>query len=273
MSLPPSVYVSQRFSILEVNPLIHNEQIKNAIPPGNNQSHVCPHCDAQLPSWISENDDFVKYLFGDDSVETTPVTKEEMTELSNRLIIAQDARVSLNEPVRWVFMSVGSHGSPTSPNFAVASICYPNTTVVGLEALNVVRRQDYEHVLVDSINQLRSREQFKDATIVLDVEAYNAMEASYIQAIVQGTGNVLCIINPELQITAATNKKMAAMFGELLRAGDIRIGADLVCSNPNPERLIGRAFSDWEDSVCFALQRACYCRHQFMSHSDFQHLH
>lgn len=237
---------------------------------GNN---VCPHCDAQLPSWISENDDFVKYLFGDDSVETTPVTKEEMTELSNRLIIAQDARVSLNEPVRWVFMSVGSHGSPTSPNFTVASICYPYTTVVGLEALNVARRQDYEHVLVDSINQLRSREQFKDATIVLDVEAYNAMEASYIQAVVQGTGNVVCMINPELRTTAATKEKMEVMFGELLRAGDIRIGPDLVCSAPNSKRLVGRALSDWEDSARFTLQRVCYCRRQFMSSRDFQHLH
>lgn len=241
---------------------------------GNN---VCPHCDAQLPSWISENDDFVKYLFGDDSVETTPVTKEEMTELSNRLIIAQDARVSLNEPVRWVFMSVGSHGSPTSPNFTVASICYPYTTVVGLEALNVARRQDYEHVLVDSINQLRNREHFKDATIVLDVTAYNAMEAGHVQAIVQGTGNVVCMNDrgrmPGMETTAATNEKMAVMFGELLRAGEYRICADLVCSNPNPERLIGRTFSDRGDGVRFALQRACYCRRQFMSRGDFQHLH
>lgn len=279
--------------------------------------NVCPHRLAVLPPWISEDNDFAKYLFGDDEdiarEQMGVVAQSNMYCFPKHLIrsFITGPRSSLYEPVRHIFISIDPCGGSKKPehgrsDFAVVSICYPHTTILGIEALDVVRTEDYERVLLEHVRSLRRKQYCENATLVVDVEANNMMEAGNIQAIIQSVGNVVCMNNAGrkdgMETTVASKEEMVEMFDRLIHAHDVRIDANIVCSNPNPAGLIMQLGAQCEeyrryirpstdvtrrsvhtfsgkgergnkkDDLCLTLQRACRSRHLFMFHKDFQYL-
>jgi hypothetical protein len=280
--------------------------------------NVCPHKLAVLPPWISEDNDFAKFLFGDDD----DIAREQMGIIaqSNMYCFRRDLverfigrpRVSLFDPVRWIFMSIDPCGGSKKPehgrsDFAIVSICFPYTTIVGLEAIDAVRTEDYEPVLMEHIRKLREKRFLENATIVLDVEANNFMEAGNIQGMVRRAGNVLCMDDagrkPGMETTPAAKEEMVDIFDRLLHADDIRIDPEIVTNHPNPIQII-RALGEQcveyrryikpskdvtrrsmhtfsgkgergnkKDDLCLCLQRVCRTRHKFMYDKAYQHAH
>ena len=279
--------------------------------------NVCPHKLAVLPPWISEDNDFAKYLFGDDE----DIAREQMGIIaqSNMFCFKRNLveefisrpRVTITDPVRHVFVTIDPCGGSKKPEngrseFAIVSICYPNTTIVGIDAVDVVRTEDYEPILMEHIRKIRAKRYFENATIVLDVEANNFMEAGNIQSMVRRMGNVLCLDDagrkPGVETTPAAKEEMVDIFDRLLHLHDIRIDANIVTSHPNPHELITRlgeqcvryrryikpsqdvtrksihTFSgkgdrgNEKDDICLSLQRGCRSRHRFMFDKVFRHL-
>lgn len=247
---------------------------------------------AVLPPWISENNNFAELLFGDDKdfAETESSIGNFFEPYVVHDLIARP-RVTISEPVRWIFVAIIPSDIPPNPspeyfNVAVVSICYPNTTIVGLEAFSAIRRQDYEHILLDHTRKLREKPHCRDATIVLGVTARNMMEAGEIQSIVRRAGNVVCMNTgrwPGMETTGTSRKESAEVLASLAKEGEIRIDEDIVVSsNQNPEKLVrmfGKQCLAYYPNktkggyLVSAFQDACYFRHMFMHHKEFQHLH
>ncbi len=214
---------------------------------------ICPHRLATLPPWISEENEFSKFLFGDDE----DIDREQMGVLVNNGKNCFPAhliqsfigwpRLRLVEPVRCIFMAVdpctGSENKLKAlSDFAVVTICEPYTTIIGLEAVDVVRKEDYVPILIKHIQKIRSMEWFENATIILDVEGNNAMEAGNVQELVRKCGNVICLDDgdrkPGTITTQASKEEMVDLFNIVLQAENFRIFEKLVTSDPNPAGLV-----------------------------------
>jgi hypothetical protein len=164
----------------------------------------CEHKKHSKVSWISGDNSIRNKLFPGDSdlareMEGVP-TESNRRCFSKHTIERMMARprVEITEIVRHVYVIIdpvaGSDGiNSESSDFVILSICSPNTTLVGLDALSVRRHEDYEDILYSHLCKIRQLPYFESATLVLDVECGTGLEASHAQSIIRRLSDVQCI--------------------------------------------------------------------------------
>lgn len=279
---------------------------------------VCKHNRAFVPPWIGDNSELVHSLFDGKQEkmmrETLGVLDDQgpncFTERSV-LKMMTDPRVTLYEPVRYVYIVIDPSGGSDIPDkrssdFCLVSICAPNTTIVGMEAIDVVASEDYEQIVVKHMNLIRLKPMFQNCTFVIDAESGCGYVAGDLEVLIRRNfQRVVCMSDftnrkPGTLTTNQAKKEMMEMTRSLLDAGEVRMMADFVSCHAcipdmlkefqnqmlNFERIVLVSKSirtgntvkysgkqHGRDDMAQTLQRAVRARFRFLFGKEYQRYH
>ncbi len=156
-------------------------------------------------------------------------------------------RCELTRPIQQIIFTVdpvaGSDISEKrSSDFTIYSLSSPGNIILGVEALDVVRMEDYEDKMVRHLQRIRAMRFCEDATIVVDAEAFTGLEASNIQRIVQNNFANVVLLNegrvPGTRTTETSKEEMVKLAQIAFSHGEVGIARNLVTSHHDPSKLI-----------------------------------
>jgi hypothetical protein len=281
-------------------------------------SEECVHKKHCKVSWIGGDNSIRNKLFPGDSDLAREM--EGVPTESNRRCFSKHSidrmmsrpRVEMHDLVRHVYVIVDPVAGSDIPNaetsdYVILSMCSPNTTLVGLDALSVRRHEDYEDILYSHLCKIRQLPYFESATLILDVESGTGLEASHAQSIIRRLPDVQCIDDfkekPGTQTTNQAKLDMMNLTRTLLDNDDIRILKNMITHHKNPQELmtkmkdqflnysryvvVGKSMTSKnvvvlsgkgenkkeKDDVCLTFQRGIRTRHRFIYDPKFQKLH
>jgi len=222
---------------------------------------VCLHKLDSLPHWSSSTKvDRIQALLGDEEEE---VFQREglgiVDHTDGPYVFPKDKireafalpRVSIRDPVRFVYMVIdpaaGSDiAAKATSQFAIVSICHPNTTIVGLEAFDIVAvGSDFKPTLIEHVRKIRALPFFGDCHIVVDVESGTGTAARDAIACLQDEFLNIIPIKDFTRKYGTTmlntiKEELVLLTRTVLEMGDVRVYDRLVTSHPHPNTIIGR---------------------------------
>ena len=206
------------------------------------------------PAWIGNKQNIGASMFADDDAELNRdlmgITEEQNSPycFPKHLILElmTRPRIKIYETVQFVYVGIDPCAGSDNPeenmsDFVIVSICKPETVIVGIEAIPMVRHQDYEEVMRNHLRKIRSLPFFEFATFVFDIEANGNSEWSHIVAIAQEFSPVVIMSDyKNKQATNTTNSAkldMMTLTRSVLDSHGVRILDNFVTSHPNPTKL------------------------------------
>ncbi len=157
----------------------------------------CVHNRDSVPDHLGENSELVKSMYGDndesrardvmgivDDVGCNCFTEHSVMNMM------KSPRETIYKPVRFIFVVVdpcaGSRIEETrASDFCIVTMCAPFSTIVGIDAFDVITTQDYEPRVLEHIRRIRAMPMFTNATIVLDAESGTGLTAGDVQLLIQ----------------------------------------------------------------------------------------
>lgn len=215
---------------------------------------ICVHNIDNVPHYMSvDNLRSVKKMLGPqyeanfmrESVGIVDKTTNHTFDPSQISALRSRPKAPIRDYVRYIYLSIdpvtGSRNCDTrTSDFAVVAICEPYTTILGMEALDVVRKEDYERTLCDFVERIRDDDYLRAARIILDVEAGTGLEAPNINSLLTRTFHHIIPLREmgnRKEGTVTTNERKLEMV-QLTRAeldvGAVRVWDKFVTSNKGP---------------------------------------
>ena len=281
------------------------------------ETQACIHNRDFMPSWTGDNMGLVNSIFDGDE-ET--FARENLGVVTNQgpncfkevsvLKMMNDPKVSLTSPERFVFVCVDPSGGSDIPekrtsDFAIVSICGPNTTIVGIDAVDAAWSHDYEPILIAHLTRIREMPMLTNATIVIDAESGTGYVAGDVEVLIRRRfENVVFMSDftnrkPGTLTTNPAKAEMVEMMNAALEFGDIRILRDMITSHKQPKQMMselqdqmlsyervvcasssirtsntvkftGKASGKLRDDLCVTLQRCIRARHRFKFGKEYR---
>lgn len=216
-------------------------------------TNVCVHFADKVPPWLEGDDNLGRSIFGEDvnmQRENLGITQTNGPQCFSKLKVdcmLALPPVQITRPAFFVFVSAdpvaGSDNVKTaSSEFCIISACRPGFTIIGIDAFDVIVRDDYEGRLRAHLFAIRAHPMLGGATIVLDAEAGTGLEAGNIQKIAAEFENVIMMNSgkrvPGTRTTNSSKMKMMQMMREHLDAGNIQIMKDFITSSNDRPKLL-----------------------------------
>lgn len=256
-----------------------NKLIDSGLVDSKVVRYVCPPCEAKgitnpcihnvdsLPHWGSEDRvALMQKMYGEENQEVylrevMGIVKDDR---EGRVFSERKVREALTSPfvdfnraVRRIFVCIdpcaGSEVSEkNASDFAIVAIAEPYTTVVGMEALNIVDTAGYRAVLEQFCIRLRTADEYtRDATLIFDVEMGTGFTAPDVYAFVREKFVNIETVNDmrRKEGTLTTHKvkqEMMELTREVLNNDEVRFWKKFVTSHPNPAQLRER----WAKQMC-----------------------
>lgn len=221
----------------------------------------CEHMLDSVPHWLgADKYDALKSMIGegsedvflrenlglsvDENEETAQCFKDEWVDQ-----LFNNERVHLNQAIRYVVSAVdplagSDQASAASSDFAVVTIGYPGTIILGMEAIDAVTQEDYNERLLEHYRRIFALRYVETADLILDVEAGTGMEAPCIQNLVKRHYPKAILLNEFEHRKAGTltdHNAKAEMYQvtlKKLKGGEISIAARFVTTDPKPEKIL-----------------------------------
>lgn len=228
----------------------------------------CKHRNYAKPSWLDDDDDMGRLIFGDDE----DLNRENLGIMDSgsrncfrpELVQALRSRpriktFDLTLPPRYIYISIDPSGGSDNPDkisssFAVVScVSYGDSfVIVGMEELDVIEYKDYATVLEDHVRNLRSIPGLGGALIVLDVEGNGGSDNAHaIQRPIMSFSNVVTVNDGKRRHGTLTTNPMKRDMMEAARAAlerkAIHIYENYVTSHRNPLKLLDVLFQQMLD--------------------------
>jgi len=162
---------------------------------------TCKHKLGSNPNWISEERMYLmNQMFPQDESTAVTYLRETMgivEEASNACFTTESIKhlfdkpfSTITEPVRFVYIAIdpvaGSDVPEGKSDFVIMSIAGSQCIHwLGAEALDVVRTEDYEDILVEHIKRIKKIPFFETCTLVVDAEAGTGLCAGNIEKIIE----------------------------------------------------------------------------------------
>lgn len=157
-------------------------------------------------------------------------------------------RMTLNRPIRYIFTVfdpvAGSNRSDArTSDFVIISIGIPGNVILGLDALDVVRTEEYQEPLRKHLEYNRSRPFCREATIVIDAESGTGLCAGDIEVYVQDRFDNVIMIQPMDRkpgtITShLVKEEMAQLTHKILMSREYCFADQIATSHPRPDKLL-----------------------------------
>jgi len=222
---------------------------------------MCEHEKDKYPAWLSDGSkqEQIKKIMGGKSeayeienLGIPPGLKDSEKKVFSPHLVMQflsAPRVPLVRRAWYVFVVVdpvaGSYHKETrGSDFVILSIAYPNRVLLGIDALDVNVRQDYEETLISHLRRVRELPHCEKAKFIVDAETGSGTDAGTIQEIVMTNFlNVKCLNHrgPDRKPGTLTTEEVkhdgARMTTELLLKDEIAIHENFITHPPNEVKI------------------------------------
>ena len=246
------------FNRMTMSKQFHVEIISYICPPCVQRGVVgeaCVHRMHERPPWIRDNNVVARDLFGadDEAMQREAFGVQDVhdspycfpKELVDTLMAKP--QISIQEPIRFVFTAIDPCAGTDDPlgnlsDFAIVSVSKPDTVIVGMEAIPMVRHQDYEDRLREHIKRIRLMPMYANAVMVYDIEANGNSEWSHIEAVVLEFPPAVIMSDYKRKhatnTTNAAKRDMMSLTRAVLDDGDVRFLNGFVTTSDNTPRLL-----------------------------------
>lgn len=226
----------------------------------------CIHCVDSLPHWSSDDRvSLMQKMYGEENKATYMREVMGIVEDANDALcfssrLVKEVRAAppevFHRPVKEIFVTIdpvaGSEFSEKrASDFAIVAIASPYTTIMGMEALDIVDTTGYRGTLEKFCHRLRDDEMTQDATLIFDVEMGTGFTAPDVYGFVREKFNNIITINDKERkegtlTTFKSKQEMMELTRNILEAGEIRFWKKFVTSNENPEIIK----EEWSIQMC-----------------------
>ena len=220
----------------------------------------CIHNIDNVPHWASEGAlDKLKDIVGEDEGEryereTLGVIREDDSpncfKRERVMALMSQPKVSIERPVRFMFVVVDpvagtDVADKVASEFVIVTLNDDKTVVLGMEAIDVIYRTDYEARMLEHIRRVRALPRCSGAKIVLDVESGTGLEAGNIISLVQENFlNVIPIVDfrrkPGTKTSEESKLEMMNMTREMFELDNIFFHEQFVTTHKDPAKLLGK---------------------------------
>lgn len=212
---------------------------------------ICKHMIDQVPPWMKKDMKMISTL--DCGVSQGTFLRESMgiiekqdwtvfdKDMITRLLYVPRYIYTNHSPLKiWVAIDpcVGSENTKKRiSDFAIVSITTPDVTIVGMDAFEVNKPEDYKDKLIKHIQDLKS--QFAFASFIFDIEAGTGLESSHIQNLITREIKTHSIFLTDFKnkhgtnTTYATKYDMMVLTMSAMNKNLIQISNSLVTVTPN----------------------------------------
>lgn len=215
---------------------------------------ACIHLQHRRPEWLGLKDGIARKIFGDDDEvllrETMGILVEDTNScFPSHLIDALQRKPFVNTygSVNYVVMSIDPAAGTdveekSTSDFAIVSIGKPDTTILGMEAINYLRHQDYETVLKDHIERIRKIPGYEGSYLVVDIEANGNGEWSHLVSFLSQFPNVIIMSDyKRKEGTNTTNQsklEMMKLTRAILDEDSVGFAKSFVTSNKSANEVV-----------------------------------
>lgn len=157
-------------------------------------------------------------------------------------------RQNPTRPVRYIFtvfdpVAGSKRSDARTSDFVIISIGLPVNIILGVDALDVVRTEEYQEPLRLHLERNRARPFCREATIVIDAESGTGLCAGDIDKYVQDRFDNVIVIQPMDRkpgtVTSHRVKEdMAEYTHKILMSGEYCFAEQIATSHPNPAKLL-----------------------------------
>lgn len=220
---------------------------------------VCRHNLDAIPHYIDDSKfDKIKVIFGAENqrqymIETQGLDPQDadpfVFELKHVDQFVNGPRTVPMAPIEVTFTSVDpSAGSDKddkrTSDFAIITIGSPGNIVLAMDAIDAVKPEDYEEILVNHIKRVRKLEFCSASTCVVDVESGTGMEAGHIRRLISRNFSRVVFMTdftrkPGRKTTQAVKEEMALLTHHFLKTGSLAFHSKWVTSAKDPAKLLG----------------------------------
>jgi hypothetical protein len=246
---------SGKFSVQEVSYICKPCQQKGV-------TTTCPHNADAVPHWSGESRvDLIRDILGEGSEEqfmreSLGVIKDDADDENGRLCFGKskvlelisNARIKFENIIRFVYICIdpcagSDNEAKAMSDFAVVTMSGPGRTILGMEAIKVIREEDFEHRLIEHIRRVRTIKMCEKAKIVLDIESGTGLEASRVNKLVRSHFDDVITMTDFIRkdgtkTDEAAKRDMVTITREALEAGDVSIHEDFVTTHSDPKKLM-----------------------------------
>jgi hypothetical protein len=220
---------------------------------------MCKHKLDSIPHWSSEGRvEMIQQLFGEENEdrfqrENLGVVEDTGPEcFSERKIqqILTVPRYGLSKPPRFVYICFDPEAGTDisekrTSEIAIISMCGPDYILLGMEAIDAVKSEDYEDIFLSHLDRIRAIPYCEDATIVLDVESGSGFEADTVEKFVRSRfENVITVQDyqrkPGSKTTNPVKREMMELTRSAIDLDRLSIYKDFITSDPYPNKLIAK---------------------------------
>jgi hypothetical protein len=157
-------------------------------------------------------------------------------------------RVTCPPYLRYIFIAVDPCAGTKDPtkrasDWTVVTLSSPMNIILGMEAIDVVKPEDYQERFLEHIRRVRALPGCATARIVIDVESGSALEAGHIYKLVRDNFNDVVTMNddgriPGTRMTEQTKGEMTTLAVRAIDDGHIAFHRQLVTTHAAPRDML-----------------------------------